>query len=98
MGNFFPLFSARRSIPAHAFELKKYRCGIEPLSSTCDNEHTTASLGQAEILGIKDPPRDCSFGSIHSTSVLPFAPWRFQWAIFPGKASQKASEGIVLCG
>ena len=30
-------FVARRNIPAHAVELKKYRGGIEVVSSTCDN-------------------------------------------------------------
>lgn len=88
------LASARCSIPAHAFSLKKYLGGIEPVSSTCDNEHTTASLGQAEILGVQDPPRDCSFGSIHTTSVLPFLPWRLQLAVFPSKRAKKASEGV----
>lgn len=47
---------SRRAIPARAFSLKKYFEGIEPCSSTCDNEHTAASLGQAEILGVQDPP------------------------------------------
>jgi hypothetical protein len=89
-------FSARRSIPAHAVELKKYRCGIEPVSSTCDNEHTAASLGHSEILGIEDSPRDCSRGSKHTTSVRPFAPCRFEFAIFAGKCSQKATEGVVF--
>src|SRR5690606_23750024 len=65
---------SRRAIPASAFVLKKYRCGIEPLSSTCHNEHTAASLGQAEILGIQDPPCGCSLGSIHTTSVRPSSP------------------------
>src|SRR5450830_1431090 len=88
------LASARRSIPAHAFSLKKYLGGIEPVSSTCDNEHTASSLGQAEILGVQDPPRDCSFGSIHTTSVLPFFPWWLQLAVFPSKRAKKASEGV----
>jgi hypothetical protein len=66
-GNCFPRFPARRKIPAHAFELKKYRCGIKPVSSTCHNEHTRASLGQTEILGIERPPRDCSDGSSTQT-------------------------------
>ena len=75
-GRVLPLFAARRSIPAQAFELKKNRCGIEPLSSTCDNEHTTASLGQSEELGVEDPPRDCARGSKSHTRVRPFSPWR----------------------
>jgi hypothetical protein len=51
-GSALPRFSARRSIPAQAFPLKKNRGGIKPVSSTCDNEHAAASLGQAEELGI----------------------------------------------
>lgn len=50
-GNVLPLASARRSIPAQAFSLKKYLGGIESVSSTCDNEHTTASLGQFRNIG-----------------------------------------------
>jgi hypothetical protein len=95
-GNAFPLFSARRSIPAHAFELKKNRCGIEVCSSTCDNEHTLASLGQSEMLGVEDAPRDCSRGSINKTSVRPSAPWRDERFIFTGKSCQKAPEGVIF--
>jgi hypothetical protein len=90
-----PRFSARRSIPAHAVELKKYRCGIEPRSSTCDNKHTAASLGHAEILGVKDTPRDCSFRSRHITSVRPSLPCRLEWHIFPSKPSEKASKSVI---
>ena len=95
-GSDLPRFSARRSIPAHAVPLKKNRCGIEPVSSTCDNEYTAASLGQSEILGVQGPPSDCARGSIHSTSVRPFSPWRFERCIFSGKPSQKAPEGVVV--
>jgi hypothetical protein len=94
-GSALPRFSARRRIPAHAFALKKNRDGIEPVSSTCDNEHTAASLGQAEILGVEGPPRDCSRGSKHTTSVRPFSPWRDERLIFAGKSSKKAAEGVV---
>jgi len=96
MGNAFPRFSARRRIPAHAFELKKYCGGIEPLTSTCDNDDTTASLGQAEILGVSDSPRDCSFGSKHNTSVRPPTPWRFERHVFAGKSAKEATEGVIL--
>ena len=89
-----PRFSARRSIPAHAVPLKKNRCGIEPFSSTCDNEHTAASLGQGEKLGVEESPRHCSFGSIHSTSVRPFAPWWDNWYVFACKTSNQAAEGV----
>lgn len=70
-GNAFPRRAARRRIPAHASELKKNRSGIEPLTSTCHNEHTTAPLCQSEILGIKGPPCDCPFGSSSATCVRP---------------------------
>src|SRR3546814_1968700 len=42
-GSSLPRFSARRSIPRHAFALKKNRCGIGPFSKICDNEHTARS-------------------------------------------------------
>jgi hypothetical protein len=57
-GNRRPRRSARRRIPAHAVALKKYFGGIKPCSSTGDKEQTTALLGQAEILGIEDAPRN----------------------------------------
>lgn len=97
-GNVLPLASARRMIPAHAFALKKYRCGIESCSSTCDNEHTAASLGQAEILGIQNPPCDCSPGSIHTTSVLPFPPWRLKFLGFAHQGAEEAAERVALVG
>jgi hypothetical protein len=53
-------------------------------------------LGQAEILGVKDSPRDCSLGAINKTSVCPSAPWWDERITFAGKSSQKASEGIVF--
>ena len=95
-GSAFPRFSARRRIPAHAVELKKNRCGIEPVSSTCDNEHTLAALGQAEVLGVEGPPRDCSRGAKHNTSVRPFSPWCDERLIFPGKSCKETPEGVVL--
>lgn len=94
-GRTFPRFSARRRIPAQAFELKKNRCGIKPVSSTCDNEHTAASLGQAEILGIKDAPRDCSFGSKNKACIRPFT-GRHKWLIATGQCGDEASESVVL--
>ena len=55
-GSFFPRFSARRRIPAHAFGLKEYRSGTARLgSSTSDNEHALPSLGQSEVLSVQHP-------------------------------------------
>jgi hypothetical protein len=62
-GSAFPRRSARRRIPAHAFGLKKNRCGTrEVSSSTCDNEDTASSLGDGTrvavhsgILSVHDP-------------------------------------------
>jgi hypothetical protein len=65
-------FAARRSIPAHAAELKKYFSGIGPSTRTRDKDKTLAPLGHAEILGIKNPPRGCSFGSSNPTRTGPF--------------------------
>jgi hypothetical protein len=93
-GSAFPRFSARRSIPAQAFPLKKNRCGIEPVSSTCDNEHTAASLGQAEELGIQDAPRDCPLGSSNQTRVCPSAA-RNDGGIASSERPEETTEGVV---
>ena len=58
-------------IPAHAVELKKNREGIGPVSRTRDNEQTAAALGNSEILGIEESPRDCPLGAKHTTSARP---------------------------
>ena len=55
-GNFFPRFAARRSIPAQAFALKKYRRGTAPVSKMSDNEDATASLGHSEELSVQHSP------------------------------------------
>ena len=53
-GSAFPRRSARRRMPAHAFGLKKNRCGtVCASSSTSDNEHTTAALGHSEVLSVQ---------------------------------------------
>ena len=54
-GNVFPRFSARRRIPRQAFALKKNRCGTSPVSKMSDNEHARPSLGQVEVLSVKNP-------------------------------------------
>src|SRR3990172_4077084 len=53
-GNSRPRFSARRRIPRQAFALKKYFGGTSPVCKTSDNEQTTASLGDAEPLSVKN--------------------------------------------
>lgn len=55
-GSCLPRFSARRSIPAEAFALKKYRCGTPPVSKMSDNEDATAPLGHSEELSVQDSP------------------------------------------
>lgn len=102
-GKAFFLFSARRSIPAHAVELKKYREGIGPVSRTCHNEQTSAALGNSEILGIEDAPCDCPLGSKHTTSACPadsslsFGSWREKFPIEAAKSAKETPEGIILC-
>jgi hypothetical protein len=44
-------------MPVAAFALKKYR-GSAWLSSTCDKEHSTATLGDSEVLAVKSAPLD----------------------------------------
>ncbi|AMZ71393.1 hypothetical protein TK06_09920 [Pseudomonas fluorescens] len=78
--------------------LKKYRGGIESHASTCDKEHTTASLGQAEILGIQDAPRDCSLGAKHNTCVRPSLPWGDEFMFFASQCCDKTSEGVAPIG
>jgi len=42
-------------MPVQAFALKKNRCGTSPVSKISDNEHTRPSLGQTEVLSVKNP-------------------------------------------
>jgi hypothetical protein len=59
-------------MPAAALGLKKYLRGIEFRISTCDNEHTLAPLGQAEILSVEHSPRCAAPGSSNQTRTGPF--------------------------
>jgi hypothetical protein len=88
IGSFFARFTARRSIPTLAFELKKYVSGIGPVSSTSDKEDTLAALRNAAVLGVEQSPRHCSLGSKHITSVRPSAPWRDERAILSGQRAE----------
>jgi hypothetical protein len=56
VGNPFPRFAARRSIPAQAFALKKYRRGTPSISKMSDNEDATAPLGHSEELSVQHSP------------------------------------------
>lgn len=51
-----PRFSARRSIPAQAFALKKYRRGTPPVSRMSDNEDAAPPLGYSEELSVQHSP------------------------------------------
>ena len=57
-GNGLPLLSARRSIPAHAVALKKYRRGTPDSSKASDKKDTAAALGHSEELSVKHSPRE----------------------------------------
>ena len=50
-----PLRSALLNIPAHAVGLKKNLCGSTPVSKTRDNEDSTATLRDSEVLSVQDP-------------------------------------------
>ena len=52
-GNFLPRFSARRSIPAQAFGLKKYWGSTGPVSKICESEHATPPLRHSEPLRVE---------------------------------------------
>jgi len=96
-GNSRPLVPDRRNIPSHAFALKKNRCGIEPVSSTCDNEDSTASLGHSEILSIENSPGKRSFGASNHTRTGPPPPiWRNEWGICSHDSSEEASKSVVF--
>src|ERR1043166_3473750 len=55
-GNFLSRFVARRRIPAQAFGLKKYRCGIAPVARMADKEQTVAPLRQSKKLRVQACP------------------------------------------
>jgi hypothetical protein len=82
-------------MPRHATELKKYFSGIGPVSRTCDNEHTLASLGQAEILSVEDTPCGIASGARHHACVCPSGD-RYDGRISPNQRSEEAAEGIVF--
>jgi hypothetical protein len=84
-------------MPAAAFALKKYFCGIGPVSKTCDNEHTRALLGESEILSIENPPSDpCPWPGNHTCTWPPSAvEWRTQGIVCAAKRSQETAEGVV---
>jgi hypothetical protein len=52
-GNALPLRSALLRIPAHAVGLKKNLGGSTPVSKTRDNEDSTATLGDSEVLSVQ---------------------------------------------
>jgi hypothetical protein len=54
VGNSLPRFSARRRMPLQARLLKKYRRGRSPVSKMSDNEDATPSLGNSEVLSVKN--------------------------------------------
>jgi hypothetical protein len=54
-GKLLPLLVARRKIPAQAFLLKEYFCGVD-VSKTSDKKDTSASLWYSEELAVKNSP------------------------------------------
>jgi len=56
-GMSLPRSSALRNIPRHASLLKEY-FSAGCVSKTCDNEDTTAALGNSEELSVKHPVCD----------------------------------------
>jgi hypothetical protein len=53
VGNALPLRSALLKIPAHAVGLKKNLCGSTPVCKTRDNEDSTATLRDSEVLSVQ---------------------------------------------
>lgn len=65
--------------------------------STSEHEDPLPSLGQAEVLGVQDPPCGHSFGSRNHASVGPSSPlWRTDGPFASDQASQEGAEGVVL--
>ena len=73
-GNTFPLFAARRRIPAQAFGLNQYRAAIGPVSSIEDSEHALAPLRQSEELRVQHAPLDESVWTERHAFRLPLDP------------------------
>jgi len=58
-GSFFPRFSARRRMPAHAFVESEYAGSTLWVSSRmADNEDATTTLGHSEMARVEHPVRD----------------------------------------
>ncbi|WP_160328451.1 MULTISPECIES: hypothetical protein [Pseudomonas] len=98
--------STRRNILAHTFALKKYLGGIEPVSNTCDNEHTTASLGQAETLlrylpllytdDDNDPPAAAYYQPFQGPPLRGFfLPRGTPWLLTPKNLSNRMDRAII---
>jgi hypothetical protein len=49
---------ARFKIPAAARALNEYFSGTSSITKMSDNEHTTASLGDSEVLSVKHSERE----------------------------------------
>jgi hypothetical protein len=86
-GRSFPRFSARRRIPAQAFWLKKNLGGMLPVSKTRDNEDSTASLGNSEMLRIQDtvrpPVAEFAQRPKEGTKVPSSVATEDSWDVFP---------------
>ncbi len=52
-GRTFPLRSALLNIPAQAFGERENLGGSSPVSKTSDNEDSTATLGDSEVLSVQ---------------------------------------------
>ena len=77
--------------------LKKYRCGISVLSSTRDNEHALASLGESEKLSIENAPsRPPPWPGNHTcTGPAPPVDRRNTGIVSADKRAQETAEGVV---
>jgi hypothetical protein len=58
-------------MPAQAFGLKEYRCGISPVSRISDKEQTVAPLRQSEVLRVQACPRAKIPEFIHRSQEKP---------------------------
>jgi hypothetical protein len=58
-------------MPAQAFGLKKYRCGISPVSNISDSEDALPPLRHAEVLRVKHCPCERIPEFIHRSQEKP---------------------------
>jgi hypothetical protein len=101
-GSALPRFPARRRIPLHAFDERKYRGGTGPRSRVSERdtneEDPSPSLSHAEELGVEDSPSGKSFWPHDHTRVLPLSARSLEGHFLSNQSCKEAAECVVFCG